>query len=211
LPGRTPMRQLCIQQSNPLLCNIYIYKIAQSVSCAGYLLPNGSTCSSELLHADTCRRYAWHRLGLLSIGVVVGKKMKLFLPFAAVTQRPLLLYIDLDLGRVGRTAVTRSIRYRTAAVGRPWLFTLPTWPLNASWHTTLGCGIPCLTVLLQASCWWGCRMLGTLPFNAPIFASPPRLLAASVWYIRHADFLAARLAGICVSWKVVVVKRSSRQ
>jgi len=67
----------CVKAPKALNLYIYIYKIAQSFFSAGYLLQNCTTNSGGMLHADTCRRFVWHRLGLLSIGVIVGKKIKL--------------------------------------------------------------------------------------------------------------------------------------
>jgi len=46
-----------------------------ALASAGYLLQNGETNGDEILHADACRHCAWHRLGLLSMGVIVGKKI----------------------------------------------------------------------------------------------------------------------------------------
>ena len=58
--------------------SIYICKIAQSFFCVRYLLRNGSTCGDKIWHADPCRPWAGPLLGFMSIGVIVGKKIKVF-------------------------------------------------------------------------------------------------------------------------------------
>jgi len=57
---------------------ILLFKIAQSIACAGYLLQNGTTYDGEIWHADAWQHDTGHGLGLWLIGVVIGKKMKLF-------------------------------------------------------------------------------------------------------------------------------------
>jgi len=94
--------------------DILYIKIAQSFACACYLLLNGSTRDGAIWHADAYRRSAGPLLFFMSIGVIVGKKIKLL---GHCATRLLLwlncrcsLYIDLDLGRVGWMAGTAVVQ-----------------------------------------------------------------------------------------------------
>jgi len=55
-----------------------IYIIIESAkTCVRYLLGNGARHCGKILHADACRPCAGPLLGLMWIGVVVGKKMNI--------------------------------------------------------------------------------------------------------------------------------------
>jgi len=79
-------------------------RVALSV-CVCYL-QNGSTYGGEIWHADACHPCARPLWGLMSIGVIIGKKINISFKFSNVNK---LAVNSFGFQTVGRLAVQRTV------------------------------------------------------------------------------------------------------
>ena len=76
-----------------------------ALACVRYLLPNGPTYGGEIWQADACRVCVTYGLGLMSIGVIIGKKMTILKHCVeCVCTLKWWIYIDCSAGQTPATS-----------------------------------------------------------------------------------------------------------
>jgi len=74
-----------------------------------YLLWNGATYDGEIWHADACRPYVTRGLGLMSIEVIVAKKINILFKFSNVNKQYKLAVNNFGLRMVGWSTAQRTV------------------------------------------------------------------------------------------------------